>query len=737
MQSPMKPNEPAEPRKSLAELRYLERLIDFEGAMDHGPLSGKDILVYAPGKTGTVSLFTGIQAHLVKTRGWLDADRKMLHNHSNRHIVGNLKLDVQSPSREQLLERTIVRDLVDYKALTGSELLIVSSYREPLGRAFSSVFQQLDDAIRRGDRTPDALSLPECEHLVLEWLATTMEHFDHPLTEIEPAFFETETFDHSSRSCFVQRDHYRMLVLTLPYADAWARACERHLGLDGIEFVHQNNADQKSLGAVYRQFKAELRLPADLIRRLFYDSAETACLRWFFSAAEVDELCDRAIESFGRTKPRRGLSAWLRRLHPNRPLARIQGPAVEAKVLSLNTRLHADQCKDRKRVTVRVRLKNTGEELWTPKGSSSNCIAVALRAQAAGGKLLTSNWQHLPSAVAPGDDLVVDLPFDIPADAVGCHWSLDLIRDREQWLSQNDLLLGDRRCRLNSAPTDGATKVGEDLEPQLVFLHIPKTAGGSFNRLLARNYESNIILQHQFTAGSNNPLRPAGSSNYALLAGHRPRRDYPYHMPALFTAILREPIARALSLFALYMRPDLSAPKDAETKRLREQQHAIWSKRGMHADSVLKSLEHCPSFRHTLVNMQCRYLSYCEPSFDAALQTLRSDQFVVGCVEALPRFTDYLGHLLGWTSIDMPHSNRSAGNAYDELAAEPGLRETIEELNREDIRLYRFVREECDGLFIHLPDPDRLRGSRIDLRGSSQADGIGKQASVPEDPKSP
>jgi hypothetical protein len=295
----MQPGRQSRTAPALADLRYLERITDFEDAIDHGPMSGKEILVYAPGKTGTVSLFRGIQDYLIKAHG-SNPHRAMLHNHSNRHIVGNLRCNPDAPSREQLLERVIVRDLVDYKSLTGGELLVVSSYREPLSRAISSIFQQLEQKVSREGLEPRSLSVARCKAFVRQWLASTMEHFEHPLTEIEPDFFRTQCFYRSTRSCYLERNHYRILALTLPHVECWSDACERHLGWKGVRFDHQNNAEQKPLGALYRRFKAKLRLPASLIRRLYHDSAETEYLRWFFSAAEVDIMCAKAIRDYGR-----------------------------------------------------------------------------------------------------------------------------------------------------------------------------------------------------------------------------------------------------------------------------------------------------------------------------------------------------------------------------------------------------------------------------------------------------
>lgn len=716
------PEQNHRPRRDLGELSYLERIVDFEDSTDRGPMSGKEVLVYAPGKTGTVSLYAGIQDYLVKARGWSDAQSKMLHNHSNRHLVGNLRIDGEGPSREALLDRLIIRDLADYKALTGAHLLVVSSYREPLSRAFSSVFQQLEDAVRLRRRNPGSLTLTDCEHLILEWLAGIMQGFAHPLTELDPAFFDTERFDRAQRCCFVERDHCRVLVLTLPHVDAWVPAFERCLGFDGIAFGHKNIAEEKVLGGLYRQLKTDLRLSPELIRRLYYDSAETDCLRWFFSADEVDALCDQALKLYGRPAKRRGLSGWLKPLRSRVRPSPVERPNMHATILSLSCQLQRDDCTDRKRVLVKVRLQNTGRAIWSSAGWRGDRVSAALRAKATDGRVITSSWHPIPRPLAPNDELDWLLACDIPADACDADWAFDLIQGRERWLSGQNLVLGDRDCRPQS---DRQSRGSRALAPQLIYLHIPKTAGRSVQDLLSTSYGPEAVL-HWGALGeyrdNYDPIRLAGIRDYPVVLGHEPRRSYPADIGALFAALLRDPVARALSLFGYYVRPDWSVVEDKGGASKRERQRRIWCERGMRPESILRSIEDCPAFRASISNTQCRFLSYCEPSFDGALQTMRREAFIVGCLNVRQRFLSAMGDLLGWPS-EMPKSNHSKPGAYQDLLADSGVREAIEALNQEDLKLLRFVCDDCDGLFVHLPDAERFRGSRIDLGALRAASG--------------
>jgi len=122
----------------------------------------------------------------------------------------------------------------------------------------------------------------------------------------------------------------------------------------------------------------------------------------------------------------------------------------------------------------------------------------------------------------------------------------------------------------------------------------------------------------------------------------------------------------------------------------------------MDPKSIVKSLERCPAFRKEVSNRQCGYLSSGNPSVADAIRTLKHEQFVVGCLEALPEFWRFMSELLGWTAAKVPYTNSSVGAAQEVLLAEPGAPEAIAELNPEDIKLYHFIRDDCDGLFVNL-----------------------------------
>ncbi|WP_440998040.1 glycosyltransferase [Arhodomonas sp. SL1] len=294
-------------RHELQDLRYLEEGIDGESGDDKGPLAGKEVLVYAPEKSGSVSLYHSIGRYLATHGGGADYHKRVLHNHHNQALAGVLRLPAGMDPDRLARERTIVRDLVRYNHLLGRELTVVSSMREPLSRVISGVFQHLEDQVtRRGTLKAEEVTYEHCR-AVLEHM---MEHFlrrPHPLLEIDPAFFERHRFDKERKRCCVTEDGLRILVVTLEGAEYWQDALEQCLGYSGIEVTTHNTTGGKPLIAEhYEAFKSRLRLDEKVIRRIYYgDDPPAQELRWFYTEPEIEAFYERALARYGRKESRR------------------------------------------------------------------------------------------------------------------------------------------------------------------------------------------------------------------------------------------------------------------------------------------------------------------------------------------------------------------------------------------------------------------------------------------------
>jgi SAM-dependent methyltransferase len=106
---------------------------------------------------------------------------------------------------------------------------------------------------------------------------------------------------------------------------------------------------------------------------------------------------------------------------------------TEAKIEILESAL------DRATGTVRIkaRLTNRGETVWLAESPRSGWVSIALRRGDPGSpELVEGESRHrLPRTLPPGEALIVDLVFRIPADTCADAWHLDLVNEGIFWFS--------------------------------------------------------------------------------------------------------------------------------------------------------------------------------------------------------------------------------------------------------------------------------------------------------------
>jgi hypothetical protein len=285
--------------RSAGELTYLEQVIDLEDGSEHGPLSGKELLVYSPAKTGTVSLSHSLMAALGLGAGGVDPSTRLLHSHSNEALARRIRQPAWLPEGF-CGERRLVADLVRYRRLTGQHTRIVTSYRDPLLRLISNVFQFLEGAVvRYGRLTEDAIDFERCHAEFLRRIPKVLDEV-HPLEEVLPDFFEAHTFSREEKCCYYREAGLEVLVLCLEHSDRWEPAIAQYLGLRDVKVGHLNRVEDKVLRAAHDDFVARLRMPEEQIRSFYYGEQRVhRLLEWFYTAEEIDGFCRRACERFG------------------------------------------------------------------------------------------------------------------------------------------------------------------------------------------------------------------------------------------------------------------------------------------------------------------------------------------------------------------------------------------------------------------------------------------------------
>lgn len=246
------------------------------------------------------------------------------------------------------------------------------------------------------------------------------------------------------------------------------------------------------------------------------------------------------------------------------------------------------------------------------------------------------------------------------------------------------------------------------MSPELVFLHIPKTAGTTQRRSFAQYYGRENIFWIGDDCPSDVRDYPARELQGRLVVGgHKPLSFYPRSLDALYCAVLRDPVQRAISLFSYYTQPE-----SAQTARGRQTRAAILErmrKEGMDPGSMLRSIRDCQAFRREISNVQCSYLSRSRKTFKGALLSLRKNDFVLGSLNEYIRFHQRLGELLGWPDDEPRALNLSKANYENAYLDDSELVAQLHELNEEDYKLTQFLQREHDDLYVNLRNPARRR----------------------------
>lgn len=240
--------------------------------------------------------------------------------------------------------------------------------------------------------------------------------------------------------------------------------------------------------------------------------------------------------------------------------------------------------------------------------------------------------------------------------------------------------------------------------PELVFLHIPKTAGTSQRHTFTEYYgRENVFWVGRDCPGAIRrfPARLVGAR--PVMGGHKQLSFYPRRLDPLYCAVLRNPAERAISLFNYHTQLDRASTQ--EKRQDRERILATLLRDGLDPDSLVNSLRNCKTFRKKVANVQCAYLSRSGNTFQGVLETLRQQDVILGTLDQYELFHQRLGNLLEWPGQQAPTLNRSGKNSPSPDLEDPELLAVLREINEEDYKLWDFVTQEHQGLYVNVREP--------------------------------
>jgi Sulfotransferase family len=214
----------------------------------------------------------------------------------------------------------------------------------------------------------------------------------------------------------------------------------------------------------------------------------------------------------------------------------------------------------------------------------------------------------------------------------------------------------------------------------LIFLHIPKTAGTTLNRILEWQYSPFAIFtmdpyRIRATAERFKRLSEARRRRLQVVRGHL---FYGIHefLPqgATYITMLREPVARLLSSYYFVLRRPLN-PLHRKLKR-----------EGL-------GVEDCIRLFPDRNNTQCRFIAGVKDAaiaderlLDMAKENLTKSFSVVGICESFEESLILISKTFGWEVRF--YENRKVSKTRPQI--DPGVVEMIKEHNRLDLELYEF-----------------------------------------------
>ncbi|MCR9104904.1 MAG: sulfotransferase family protein [Gammaproteobacteria bacterium] len=232
--------------------------------------------------------------------------------------------------------------------------------------------------------------------------------------------------------------------------------------------------------------------------------------------------------------------------------------------------------------------------------------------------------------------------------------------------------------------------------PALVYLHIPKSAGSSHRNYLFDVYGKERVYWYGLNSDDLDFSYDA-VAGYEAIGGHRPLDFYPRDFDALFTAVVRDPIKRAVSFFNYCIEPPVVVREEWRAKQRHHIQH--WRDTGVDPESMLRSIEKSEELRNQISNYQCRYLSRYENTFEGVRQSLEENNFVVGLFDQIEKFNNFFQ-----TDLAFPTGNRFLVNSappgyWRRISQEEGLIDALKELNQHDMALHNYIRVKNKGLY--------------------------------------
>jgi hypothetical protein len=241
------------------------------------------ILVYQMGKVGSTSILNALRA--------LDLDVPVYHIHHLNKLDKYEARTRQFPERYRGMQQMLAHSraiLHDMQQSPDKKWNLISLVRAPIPQVVSAFFQDLDVLFpeyvvmtERGELTGAKL----VEYFLREYRNETPLHwFDVQLRDVLGLDVYAQPFPIAQGYHIYPFKNLRLLVMRLEDLERCAApALREFLNIPNFQLAKENSGEQKAYAPLYREFRAQLRLPAEFVQK--YNNSRYA--QHFYTASEL------------------------------------------------------------------------------------------------------------------------------------------------------------------------------------------------------------------------------------------------------------------------------------------------------------------------------------------------------------------------------------------------------------------------------------------------------------------
>lgn len=234
----------------------------------------------------------------------------------------------------------------------------------------------------------------------------------------------------------------------------------------------------------------------------------------------------------------------------------------------------------------------------------------------------------------------------------------------------------------------------------LVFIHMPKAAGSTLQRIIDRQYrgqktfdiDGNGIPRIQASIDRLRSLSEAERAELLCVKGHVPFGIGQWlRSPVRYISMLREPVARAISDYNFAAsNPAHNLHKEVNDKSMSLLQYVEMRARSGLANLYTRMLGGCVNWENLALSD-----ALSQTALESAKENVRKCA-AVGITERFDESILLFKKKLGWSSCNYVCENVTPSKRVSRQEVNSHVEETIKEYYRLDIELYQYCREIFD-----------------------------------------